>query len=34
MQGRWARLIWFIGIWATSVAVLAAVSFGLRLWLM
>ena len=28
-----ARLAWFLAIWATSVAALAIVSYGIRLWL-
>lgn len=28
---RWRRLAWFFGIWAASVAALAAVAYGIRL---
>lgn len=28
-----ARLAWFIGLWISSVAVLGAVAYGIRLWL-
>ena len=33
MRGTLARLGWFIGIWAASVAALGAVSMVLRYWL-
>lgn len=33
MAGRLRRLGWFVGIWASSVAALGAVSLGLRAWL-
>ena len=29
-----ARIAWFIGIWATSVATLAVVAYAIRLWLL
>lgn len=28
-----SKLGWFVAIWAVSVAALAAVAFGLRLWI-
>jgi len=30
---RGKQLLWFIGIWAASVAVLAVVAYGLRFWI-
>ncbi|MCH8686780.1 DUF2474 family protein [Pedomonas mirosovicensis] len=29
----WRRLLWFVGLWAASVAVVGAVAYILRLWL-
>lgn len=29
----WKRLAWMAGLWVMSVAALAAVAYGLRLWL-
>lgn len=29
----WRRLAWMAGIWAASVAALAVVAFGIRVWL-
>ncbi|MBO9497845.1 MAG: DUF2474 family protein [Novosphingobium sp.] len=29
----WRRLAWMAGIWAASVAALAVVAYGIRLWL-
>jgi hypothetical protein len=28
------RLAWFVGLWLASVLVVAAVAYGLRLWLL
>ncbi len=28
------RLLWFVGLWASGVAVTAVVAYGLRLWIM
>ena len=28
-----ARLLWFVGLWAASVAVVGAVAYGIRLWI-
>ena len=30
----WKRLAWMAAIWAMSVAVVGAVAYGLRLWLL
>jgi len=30
----WRRLLWFIGLWALGVGVVAAVAYGIRLWIM
>ena len=30
---RSARLLWFVGLWAASVAVVGAVAYGIRLWI-
>lgn len=29
----WQRLVWLVGIWAASVAVMFALAFLLRLWI-
>jgi hypothetical protein len=29
----WRRLAWFAGLWAASVLTVAAVAYGLRLWI-
>jgi len=29
----WKRLLWFVGLWAAGVITVAAVGYGLRLWL-
>lgn len=29
----WKRLAWFVGLWATSVAVIGVVAWFLRLWI-
>ncbi|WP_116235645.1 DUF2474 domain-containing protein [Parasphingopyxis lamellibrachiae] len=29
----WQKLAWFVGLWAASVATIAAVGFVLRLWI-
>lgn len=29
----WKRLLWFVGLWAASVAVVGMVAWVLRLWL-
>ncbi|WP_113910690.1 DUF2474 domain-containing protein [Roseovarius dicentrarchi] len=29
----WQRLLWFVAIWALSVAVLGAIGYGIRLFL-
>ncbi len=31
MRERWRRLLWFVGLWAAGVAVVAAVAYALRL---
>ncbi|HEV7251971.1 MAG TPA: DUF2474 family protein [Mesorhizobium sp.] len=28
------RLLWFVGLWAASVATVAAVGYGIRLWIL
>ena len=27
------RLLWFVGLWVASIALLGAVAYGIRLWL-
>ena len=27
------RLLWFVGLWAASVAVVGAVAYGIRIWI-
>lgn len=29
----WRRLLWFGGLWLVSVLVIAAVAYGIRIWL-
>ncbi len=29
----WLRLAWFVGLWVAGVATVAAVGYGIRLWL-
>jgi len=29
----WQRLLWFVGLWAASVAVVGTVAYILRLWI-
>ena len=29
----WQRLLWFVGLWIAGVAVVAAIGYGIRMWL-
>jgi hypothetical protein len=34
-QPSWpSRLLWFIGLWLAGVSMVAAISYGIRLWIM
>lgn len=29
----WSRLLWFVALWVAGVATVAAVGYGIRIWL-